>query len=571
MRKWRRLLVVALVAVLLLWWLSPATGPDVEPGSILVLNLEGAYVEAPEAPLLARLFGTEQRPFAALLSDLRKAERDERLAAVVLRVRPLEIGWAKAQELRSAIAAIGAAGRKTVAYLEVASFAANLEYYVASAADEVVLSPAGQAQVIGLAAEYLFLGGLWESLGVELEVERIGRYKTFADTFAAKEMSEPYREMANSLLDSIDAQFVAGIAESRGLSEDAVRAAIAAAPGSPEEMLAHHLIDGSHFEDEVIGSLGDAPVVEGDVYAAVDPASVGFEPVAQFALVYGSGAVVTGRGAASRTGQPVLASETVSKALVDAAEDPEIRAILFRVDSPGGSALASDVVWRATQVARKHGKPLVVSFSDVAASGGYYVAAGADAIVASPGTLTGSIGVVVLRPVLAGLFEKLDIGFEALTRGDHADLLLSTRPLSEGTRHRLAESVATIYEMFVARVAKGRHLDAARVDSVGRGRVWTGAQAAELGLVDELGGLRAAAQRAKLAAGLDPDADVSLVPYPRPKGLSEQLSEAMRRVAVAPSALSLPLPRLVRQAAEWLAAVPLEGPALLPPCVFEIR
>jgi protease-4 len=568
MRKWRRVLVIAFIGVALLWWLAPGGGPHVEPGSILVMDIEGEYVEAPEAPLLARLLGTEQRPFAALLSDLRKAERDERLAAVVLRVRPLAIGWAKAQEIRGAIRDVSAAGRKTIAYLEVSSFGANLEYYVASAADEVVMSPAAHTPLIGLAAEYLFLGGLFESIGVEIEVERIGRYKTFADTFAGKSMSEPHREMANSLLDSIDGQFVGGIAESRRLSEADVRRAIAAAAGSPEELLAHGLIDGSHFEDEVIGSLGGGPVVDGDTYAAVDPATVGFEPVAKFALVYGSGAVVTGRASSSRSGSPVLASETVGKALVDAATDPEISAILFRIDSPGGSALASDVVWRATQIAREQGKPLVVSFSDVAASGGYYIAAGADAIVASPGTITGSIGVVVLRPVIAGLLSKLDIGFAALTRGAHADLALATRPLSESSRQRIEDSVTAIYGTFVGRVAAGRDLAVERVDELGRGRVWTGEQAAEIGLVDELGGLRAAAHRAKLAAGIDPDADVSLIPYPRPKQLAEQFGEAMRRVAVSSAPA---LPGLLREAAEWLASVPLDAPALLPPFVFEIR
>jgi len=570
MRRMRRVLLVLLIVLLLFWWLSPSGGPSIAPGSILAVNIEGTYVEAAEASLLSRLLGDWRRPFAALLSDLRKAERDDRLAAVIFRVRDLEIGWAKAQEIRAAIARIRAAGRKTVAYLELTSFGANLEYYVASAADQVVLSPGARAPVIGLAAEYLFLGGVWEHLGVDLEVERIGKYKSFEDTFTRKTMSEAHREMADSLLDSLDAQFVDGIATSRGLNPDLVRKAIDTAAVTPDEMIALDLIDGTYYEDQIVANLGGGEVVEGDDYAAVDPASVGFDPVAQFALVYGSGAVVTGEGSSSRSGAPVLASDTVSDALRDAAEDASIRAILFRVDSPGGSALASDVVWRATQLAKQHGKPLIVSLSDVAASGGYYVACGADAVVASPATITGSIGVVVLRPVLGGMLAKLDIGFETLTRGEHADLALSTRPLSDAGRERLRREVKSIYDLFVERVASGRSLGIARVDEIGRGRVWTGAQALELGLVDELGGLDTAARRAKLALGLDPEADVSLVPFPRPQPLAEQLNEALHRVVVR-ALPELPLPRLPRLVAEWLASVPLDGPVLLPPFAWDIQ
>jgi protease-4 len=570
MRRFRRILIVLVIGLLLFWWLSPGAGPTVTPGSILVLTVEGDYVEAAESSLLSRLIGEERRPFAALLSDLHKAERDDRLAAIVLRIRDLEIGWAKAQEIRDAIAQVSAAGRKTVAYLELTAFAANLEYYVASAADEVVISPAAGAPVIGLAAEFMFLGGFWEIFGIEFEVERVGEYKSFADTFTRKTMSEAHREMADSLLDSMDAQFIAGIAKGRGFTEDFVRNAIDMAAMTPDEMQALDLIDAVRFEDEIVEGLGGGPVIEGEDYALVDPASVGFDPVAQFALVYGSGPVVTGRGVSSRSGAPVLASETVSNALTEAAEDDAIRAIIFRVDSPGGSALASDVVWRATQLAEEHGKPLVVSFSDVAASGGYYVACGADAIVASPGTITGSIGVVVLRPVLRGLLEKLDIGFASLTRGGHANLALSTEPLSDASRERLRVEVESIYDLFVDRVVDGRALAPERVDEIGRGRVWTGAQAAEMGLVDELGGLRTAARRAKIAAGLDPAADVALIPYPRPLPLAAQLNEAMRRITVA-APPTLPIPRLARLAAEWLASAPPAAPALLPPFVFDIR
>ena len=558
-------IVGALGAALLLL----GRGPDIEAGSTLLVELSGEYGEAVEAPLLMRLVGEPQRPFLGLLSRLRLAERDERIAAVLLRVRDLEIGWAKAQELRDAIAALGRAGKRTLAYIELESFGANLEYYVATAANGIHVAPGTTAPVVGLAAEYLFLGGLWQKLGVDLEVERVGAYKTAADFLAGREMSEAHREMADSLLDSVDAQFVAGIAEGRGLDPAAVRAAIDAAPVRAEEMLALGLIDGVSSFAEVKTALGDAPLVEPEDYAQVGPADVGFDPVARFALVYGSGAVIVGEGTTSPGGAPVLASDTVSQALEDAAEDESIEAIVFRIDSPGGSALASDAVWQATQKVRESGKPLVVSMSDLAASGGYYVACSADFVFADPATLTGSIGVFVLRPVLRELYAKLDIGVASLTRGAHAELLLGSRPLSAAGRERLRLEVDSIYDLFVERVAAGRRMTPEQVDALGRGRVWTGAQAAERGLVDGLGGLRAAVDRAKQAVELDVDADVELVLYPRPKSLAEQVDDLLKRASLTTFA-DHPLAELTRRLEPWWREA-TGSPVLLPPFVVEIR
>jgi protease-4 len=264
----------------------------------------------------------------------------------------------------------------------------------------------------------------------------------------------------------------------------------------------------------------------------------------------------------------VLASETVSKALEDAAKAPDIDAILFRIDSPGGSALASDLVWRATQIAKKK-KPLIVSFSDVAASGGYYVACGADAIIAEPGSITGSIGVLMVRPVIGGFLDKLGIGSVALTRGEYADFFATTQPLSPRSRRRLAQEVRDVYDVFVSRVAEGRGLTLDEVDAVGRGRVWTGAQALELGLVDALGGFHTAIARARELAGLAAGVDVALVPYPTPKPLVVSIREALGNAAISES--PLPLPRVVLQTVRWLAAFSEGGPVLVPPAIFEIH
>jgi protease-4 len=566
MRTLRLLLLLVLVAGA--WYFFTSRGADVPEGSVVILDVQGEYIEAAEPPLLSRLLAAPRVPLLRLYSDLRKAERDERVHAVVLRIRNLEIGWAKAQEIRDAILRLRAAGRRTVAYLEFEPIGGNPEYYVASAADRVYIAPGTALPFVGLAAEYLFLGGMFDKLGVDLEVERVGPHKTAADFFAARSMSDANREMATWLLDSIESQFVGGIAQARGIPEARVREAIAAGASSPEELQAAGLVDGAAFFPDVVEELGaERPVLEPETWARVEP--VGFEPKARVALVYGSGNVISGEGDRRPGGGPVLASATVSKAIEDAAKADDVAAILFRIDSPGGSALASDVVWNATQRARAK-KPVVVSFSDVAASGGYYVACGADAIVAQPGTITGSIGVLAIRPVIRRLYEKLGVGFEAVLRGEHADVFALSQPLDPASRAWLGAEIEETYQLFLDRVTAGRELDRAAVDAVARGRVWTGEQAAKHGLVDGLGGLHGAVAAVREKLGLAPDADLELVVYPPPRPLAEDLAQLLQG-ARASAPLPIPLPRALREALAWIETLPPGAPALLPPLALEVR
>jgi len=569
MRKSRVVIVVAVFGLVLLWLLVRSEGPSIADGSILVLPIEGHYVESQDPSLLAQILTDADMSFAGLLSEMKKAERDDRLSRVVLRIRNLAIGWGQAQELRDAIARLRDAGRQPIAYLEVAGFGANIEYYVASAADEVQIAPAGFGGVVGLAGEYFFLGQMWKKFGIEFDVSRAGRFKSAVETLTGDEMSDAYREAANSLLDSINQQFVSGIAESRGMTSAAVRAVIDRAPMTPNEMVKHHLVDRIAFFDELLESF-DGPIVEASEYAQVDLASLGFDPVAQFALIYGSGNVVVGRGRVNSRGSPVMASDTVADAIEAAADDPDIDAIIFRIDSPGGSVLAADIIWRALEVAKQSEKPLIASFSNVAASGGYYVAAGADTILASPGSVTGSIGVFALRPVFKGLLDKLDINVETLTRGAHADLLLTSQPLSPETAAIIDREIEAIYQLFLERVADGRRLDLQAVDRIAQGRVWTGEQALERGLIDGLGGLNEAVLRGKQALGLDAEADVALIPYPEDDSLIAQLTDTLRRVSleIVPDS---PLKGLAERVQAWFDAAPVGAPALVPPFVFDIR
>jgi protease-4 len=572
--RWTFLAILILLAIG--WLVQRIQQPGIEPGSALVLRLEGEYQEAPDAPLFAQLLGLQQRSFVNLLSELRKAQRDDRLAHVVLDIGDLQIGWGKAQELRDAIRDLKDAGRHPVALLGVGGFGANLEYYVASAAQQVHLQPGSGPPLIGLAEEHLFLGGLWQRFGISMAVGKAGIYKGAAEQIAGIEMSEPYREQAASLLDSVNGQFVAGIAEGRGLDAAAVLAALDDASSNPDALTKSRLIDGEATLAELVGRLGNPKVVKGEDYAAVDPASVGFDPVASFALVYASGAVVAGDGRTTRTGQPVAASRTIVDALEKAAADDAVKAIVLRVDSPGGGSFPSELIWRAVRKAREK-KPVVASFSDYAASGGYYLSSGADAVVAHPGTITGSIGVFAVRPALGGLYERFGVHAATMQRAPHAELNLSAPPLSEDTAQWLDREVQEVYGLFLKRVAEGRGAEPAAIDAVAQGRVWTGVQASERGLVDRLGGLRAAVQVAKERVGIAPDADVSLAVYPPPKPLAEQLGEAFR-LSVAQAAgggLSFgveELPAAMRgRLGAWLGALADGGALLVPPVWVEIR
>ncbi len=348
MKFLRRGIFFFATAALLIWWLLPTAGPQVQRGSVLALQLSGSYVEAAAPSFLARVFGEERQPFISVLSELAKAERDDRISGVALRIRRLDIGWAMAQELRDAIAGLRAAGKGTVALLETGALGANLEYYVASAADEVLLSSGTSGPLVGLGMEFFFFGGLWEKLGVDPEVVVVGEYKSAVEVLAGTGMSPAYREMAESLLDSIWGEFVTGIAEGRGLEPRAVREAIDSSPVTAEELETFGLVDGTDSFEGAVSRLGKVRI-DGSDYQAVDPAEVGFAPVAQFALVYGSGTVVMGEGLQSPTGGQRFSSDSVSRALIDAADDPSIDAIVFRVDSPGGSPLASEIIWHAAE------------------------------------------------------------------------------------------------------------------------------------------------------------------------------------------------------------------------------
>lgn len=534
MRRRTRYILVLLILIVIGALVAHAVGrgPKIASGSYLVLAVGGAYSEAPPQDLLGRVLRHRERSFIDLLMMIRTAQVDQRITGLILKIEPLDIGWAKVQDIRDALVEFKKANKPLVALLQQEISGSNKEYYLGSSADRLYLAPGVTAPLTGLAAQFFFLGGVWDKLDVEMNVEKIAEYKTFGDMLANKQMTPAHREMANSLLDSINAQFVNGLARGRGLEPAAVQALIDECPVTPAAFEAAHLSDGTKYLQDLHDEIGgeQTPLVQSKDYAQVDPRSVGLDTGPKVAVVYAVGAITPGESGTSVQGQ-ILGANTITEALQQAADDDDVRAIIFRVDSPGGSALASDLVWRATQEARKK-KPLIVSMSDVAGSGGYYIAAGATRILAQPATMTGSIGVVMARPNIQGLLGRLGITSETISRGKYAQLEDLTTPLSAEQRQKLIASMDQIYQVFVSRVAAGRGMSADRVNDIGRGRVWTGMQAKENGLVDELGGFLAAIQAAKQAANITPSSEVQLVYYPKAKSLFERVGQLFGADAV---------------------------------------
>ncbi len=530
--------------------------PQSEPGSYLIVELGGSFTDAPSASLAQELLGGGQRNLTDTILQLRKAALDLRLSGAVLRISPTDLSFAELQELRDALAYLRKAGKEVIAWVIGEDGSGIAEYYLASAADRIYFAENALLPLLGLRANYMFLGGVWEKLDIDMQVEKVREYKTFGDLLVGREMTDAHREMANSLLDSLNGQLLQDIAEARGLTPEAVQQMIDGPTMTPEDFQQAGLIDGTRYFDEVLDDLkaageSKAKTVTMSTYRRVKPSVVGLKPEAKIALIYGIGGIATGKSDWGAMGD-TMGSDTIVTAINNAAKDDAISAIVFRVNSPGGSPLASDQIWHAV-VRAKAKKPVIVSMSGAAASGGYYIAAGATHIVAQPATLTGSIGIVFSHANIEGLLGKLGIRTETVSRGAYARLLSPANSWSPEERQQVQRLMEDLYDAFTSKVAQGRKMDVSDVDRVGRGRVWTGAQAKEIGLVDELGGLTTALRVAKEQIKLSANAAVELIFFPKPRGLAETLLE---RLGLQ---VQTPLPEPLRRVADQLLLMAREG------------
>ncbi|MGV0626159.1 signal peptide peptidase SppA [Mycolicibacter minnesotensis] len=501
-------------------------------GVLLELDLQELPHETSSFDPLALIRSGGRPPVLRdVVAAIHRAADDPRVAGLIARVQLSATPAGPVQELRAAIAAFTAV-KPSLAWAE--TYPGTLSYYLASAFGEVWMQPSGTVGLIGFATNATFLRGALNKAGIEAQFVARGEYKSAANLFTEDSYTDAHREADTALLSSLHAQVRQGVAESRNLDSGVVDTLADRAPLLRDDALAAGLLDRIGFRDEAYDRIaelagsqeargadgdGEPPLLFLSRYAQATTGGSGLpgrRAKPAIAVVTVAGAIVSGSGGPplSPLGNRNVGGDTVAAALREAAADKDVAAIVLRVDSPGGSVTGSETIWRAVLQAREAGKPVVASMGAVAASGGYYVSAAADVIVANPGTITGSIGVVTGKLVARGLKDRLGVGTDTVRTGANADAWSTNAPFTAEQHAQVETEADLFYNDFLARVAQGRNMSTDEVDAVGRGRVWTGADAAERGLVDELGGLRTAVQRAKELAGLGADSKVRTLSYP---------------------------------------------------------
>ena len=510
-------------------WMTVLRGPAVPDNSTLIVRIGGNLVEMPPNDVFGQVAGGGRAQTVRSYVDmLRRAKTDPRIDSVLIVPTPIESPyWGKVQEIRDAIADFKTSGKRISAYLE---YAGEREYYLATAADRIYLMPSSALDVAGVATYEVFLKGTLDKIGAQADFEKIGEYKTAPNQLTETTFTPAHREMSESLTRDMYEQLVRGIAEGRRKNPEDVRALIDEGPFLAASAQRAGLVDTLAYEDQLddYGAVSRSGTVEGEKYARSRRPSMS-RGTPRVAVVHVTGVITSGEGGFDPLNGDLAGSERLVKAIRTARADTNVRAIVVRIDSPGGSSVASDVLWRELMITRsdKPDRPVIASMSDLAASGGYYVAMAASQIVAQPATLTGSIGIFGGKFVTGGTYEKLGANIDAIAIGRNAAIASPDRRFTDSERAKLREQIESFYQAFIQKVATSRRMPVERVDELARGRVWTGAQARQNGLVDALGGLDRAIALAKERAGIGADTSVEVVTYPPRKTLVELLMEAL--------------------------------------------
>jgi protease-4 len=549
------LLLVAGVAI----WRELAPGPEVPERVVLTLDLRGSLEDRPEAPPWALLQREPPLDLTDTVLALGQAASDPRVRGLVVRVDATAHGFAVAQELHDAIRRFRESGRFAIAHAE--SFGGlgpgNEGYFLATACGRIVLQPEGTLGLTGLAVEIPYIGGVLERLGIDGQIVRREDHKTAFENFLAREPSVAQSETIGRLLRQAGDQWLETIARARGIAPSDLDRLVDGGPWTAEEALRHGLVDALGYLDEVEEEAKAAAGPGAELWplarfaAAVARGRKPPENAARVAVVRASGAI----GFASDGMGGVDAGE-LAGTLADAARDDAVDAVLLRLDSPGGSPVAAGTVARAITRLREAGKPVVVSMENVAASGGYWIAAAADRILAWPGTITGSIGVIAGKPVLARLWDELDVNWARFARGAHAGLESPNRPWDADERERIEALVDDLYRHFLDHVAAGRDMAPEQVRAIAGGRVWLGQEAVALGLVDAPGGVEAARRMIPELLGLPEGTAVELRRYPEEGFDPARIARMLRRLP------------FVQEAAGMVPAPPAEPLAIAPPLRF---
>lgn len=520
MNRGKYILIIFLIFFILilatcgsLLYLELGRPPSVKTHSYLEIPLAGGIQEKVSPDLLSTLLNI--KPPLSLYDiwmNFNKAKVDRRIDSIVLRLNYMECDWGKINELRNCILDFKQSGKKVYAYIdETVEF--DKEYFLATACNRIILHPMGTLIINGIGGYIPFFKEALDNLGVKAEVEHIGKYKTAYNMFTESDLIPAHREMLESIYGDIFQLYVKTIAEERNKTENEVRMLIDRGYFQGEQALEAGLVDDLYYLDELQEILSADGTrlskISHEVYTRIKPSSVGLSGGKKIAIIYGMGPILTGEGVYQAMG-----STTVARWFQYARKDRSIAAVIFRVDSPGGSAVASDIIWREVILTKKE-KPVVISMSDMAGSGGYWVSMSADKIVAHPQTLTGSIGVIFGKFSFSGLLDKIGITGETITFGKRADIFSPHRELTSEESAFLNQQIQWTYDRFVKKVAEGRTLTEKKVNEIGQGRVWTGSQAKELGLVDEIGGMNLAVKLAKELAGIPSEEPTKFEVWPK--------------------------------------------------------
>jgi protease-4 len=558
--------VIVSLAVTMVMLFVVSRGPAVPDRATLVVRPGGELVEQAPDDVFGQVLARDTVTVRGLVNSLRRAARDERITSVLLLPTSLQSPfWAKVQEVRDAVIEFRRSGKQVIAFLE---YGGDREYYLASAADRVFLLPTSPLDLTGVASYEVFLRGALDKIGAAPDFIHVGDYKTAVNTFTETGFTPAHREMSESLNRDMYDQLVRGIAESRRMTEAEVRALIDRGPFTPRAALAAGLVDDLAYFDqlddrvpELRGDDDDSRRLEGSDYQRDGGGFGGGRE--RIAVLLASGVIASGRSAFDTVNGSVVGSDTMVEQIRRVRDDESVRAIVLRVDSPGGSSVASDVIWRELAITRDQNpsRPLVASMSDLAASGGYYIAMAAPTIVAEPATLTGSIGIFGGKIALGGTAGKLGITHETVASGRNATMMSPFDTFTPDQRARLQDYMNGFYEHFVATVAESRDKTPAEIHAVAQGRVWTGRQAREHGLVDALGGLDTAIALAKERAGIPADEEVDVVFYPPRRTLFEAVREQFGSAGLR-ATLASPLHAVIGDA-EARAVAALAAPARL--------
>jgi protease-4 len=571
--------IAVVVAGLLLIGAAPKTGPEAPSKGapaqpkvrVLEVTLSGSIEEMAQVFMP---FGPRGRLLRDYTASIRKAATDDTIKALILRINMPELGMARLQELADAIAEFKATGKKVYCYFQIAT---NRDYLLACSGSRIVAPAEGMLLLTGLSAEVTFFKRMLDWLGIKADVIFIGKNKSAAEPFTNTAMSDDNRRVFNELIDDIFGQFVAAIAKGRNLAPEKVREAIDRGPYAAREAVKAQLIDETAYYDDLVESIGKelggtVDLVKDyhrlgkqgldlgelnifSLFAALQPKPeipAGTKP--KIAIIYASGMIAFGGEGLGLLGQ-VITADAIGKAFEKVRKEPSVKAVVLRIDSPGGSALASDLIWHEVERTRKTGRVVVASMSDVAASGGYYIAMGADAIVADPLTITGSIGVIGGKLALKGLYNKIGLDTETFSRGKNAALFSLTSEFSDGERERLKALMGETYDDFVKKASDGRKIPLDKMKELATGRVWTARAAKEIGLVDQLGGLKEAYDLAVKRAGLEGQ-DVMPVILPREKSILELLFD-VGAVGRANLNAGTPVPESLLRRVPYLGVVEL--------------